>query len=207
MSWSKDPSTISQNYQAKHGRNPLGPLFMWATYAVEALYYLEDLDKTQAIPTNFNSPHHPDTVDMAHVRWATTTAITALDLCAAALGRRYCGWTSDKELSLQSFKPRSEDGKALRPLLRKYPQAMKWVDDVRQDPRYKIVRAARNPLTHSTLIRHFTLIAGPSTIPDPRIAFKVNGKPIEAGALVTTARDLAGEHVNAFLLVIDTLTK
>jgi hypothetical protein len=206
MSWTKKPSTVSQDYQARHGRNPLGPLFMWATYAVEALYYLEDLDKTQANPTNSNSSHDPVTVDMAHVRWSTTTAITALDLCAAALGRCYCGWTNpDKELSLQSFKPGSRDAKALLPLLRQYPQAMKWVDDVRQDPRYEIVRAARNPLTHSRLIRHFTLIAGPSTIPDPRTAFRVNGNPIEAGTLVTTARDLAGEHVDAFLLVIDAL--
>jgi hypothetical protein len=82
---------------------------------------------------------------------------------------------------------------------------MKWVDDVRKDPRYEIARAARNPLTHSRLIRHFTIIAGSSTSPDPRTAFRVNGSPIEAGTLVTTARNLAGEHVDAFLLVIDAL--
>jgi hypothetical protein len=54
-------------------------------------------------------------------------------------------------------------------------------------------------------VRFDPLIAGPSTIPDPRTAFRVNGNPIEAGTLVTTARDLAGEHVGAFLLVIDAL--
>jgi len=33
---------------------------------------------------------------MAHVRWAAGSAITALDLCAAALGRLYCGITDDQ---------------------------------------------------------------------------------------------------------------
>ena len=38
------------------------------------------------------APHHwtpldPMTVDISHVRWATGNAITAIDLCAATMGR------------------------------------------------------------------------------------------------------------------------
>jgi hypothetical protein len=197
MTWTKDPSTVSQDYQARHGPNSLDPLFMWATHTVEALYYLGDLDKIQANPTNSNSPHDPVIVDMAHVRWATTTTITALDLCAAGLGRQYCNWTIRNEPDLRDFK--QANNRRQLP-----PSALQWVDAVLTDPRYKNVLNARNSLTHSRLIRHFVVNLGSST-PDPRTAFNVNGSRIEAGTLVATARDFAGEQVDAFLLVIDAL--
>jgi hypothetical protein len=38
---------------------------------------------TYVLPTNT----HPDLVDISHVRWATGNAITAIDLCAATMGR------------------------------------------------------------------------------------------------------------------------
>ncbi|MDP9183748.1 MAG: hypothetical protein M3P04_13350, partial [Actinomycetota bacterium] len=44
-------------------------------------------------------------MDISHVRWATSNAITALDLCAATLGTLFCGNTGGHELSLRSFDP------------------------------------------------------------------------------------------------------
>src|SRR6266536_3793667 len=62
---------------------------MWAVSAVDGLHYLEDLDA--ALPGTRLLPggHDALTVDIAHARWAAGTAITALDLCAAAIGHLY----------------------------------------------------------------------------------------------------------------------
>jgi hypothetical protein len=79
--------------------------FIWAVWAAEASDYLEKLDATHpggdhhVPPTNT----HPDLVDIAHVRWATGTAITAIDLCAATMGRLFCGITGPPELKLRDF--------------------------------------------------------------------------------------------------------
>lgn len=81
-----------------------GAFVSWAGSAVESLFYLTDLDAQIASKTE-DSPlgHNWQVVDHAHARWAVGTAITALDLCAAALGRLLAGYptTSGHELDLR----------------------------------------------------------------------------------------------------------
>lgn len=77
------------------------------SFAIECMdgsHYLVDLDEhlVSSDAATDVLGHHWQVVDMAHVRWPTGTAISALDLCAAALGRLYCGISGDWDLSVKS---------------------------------------------------------------------------------------------------------
>jgi hypothetical protein len=155
--------------------------FLWAVWAAEGSDYLEKLDaathpgsSAYVPPTNT----HPDLVDISHVRWATGNAITAIDLCAATMGRLFCGSTGPNELDLRDFDRRANRRRrdpARWPIL---STAMKWVcgqpasnpsldaDSLRLSlptafldwvkdtlPPYKELQKARNSLTHSSLPR------------------------------------------------------
>ncbi|NJC96659.1 MAG: hypothetical protein FIB03_10050 [Anaerolineae bacterium] len=126
-----------------------GALFAWAISTVDSLYYLDGLDRdfdTSGIPI---AGHRPDIVDVTHARWATSTAITSLDLCAAGLGRTFCGHTGPHELDIQDI---NVTRKAQLP-----PDAQRWIDSVRADSQYNDVKSARDWLIHSRLKRHFFL--------------------------------------------------
>jgi hypothetical protein len=56
----------------------------WAMWAVDALHYLDDLDEHGERVRWIRAGHHEDTIDLVHARWAASTAMTALDLSAAA---------------------------------------------------------------------------------------------------------------------------
>jgi hypothetical protein len=72
---------------------------------VEALDYLEELDD-DFFTTPSMRGFHPHTIDLAHVRFAAVTALTAIDLCAAALGNWYCGVPGDNHaLDLADIRP------------------------------------------------------------------------------------------------------
>src|SRR5687767_5672408 len=109
--WTTTPIVMVQSFEARHkDGGEAGALFVWAAWTVESLHYLADLDAAYAL----NGPiagHHTDVVDVAHTRWATSAAITAIDLCAAGLGRAYCKWTGPNEFDLGDFYPqrRGED--------------------------------------------------------------------------------------------------
>src|SRR6266516_5111759 len=62
---------------------------LWATSAVDGLAYLDDLDAVLDEGDRFATGHDALVVDVAHARWAAGTAMTALDLCAAAIGFLY----------------------------------------------------------------------------------------------------------------------
>jgi len=88
--WTSEPTELIQSFETRH-KNPLaGALFGWAAWAVESLHYLDDIDRAYDTSHKVIGAHRPDVVDVAHARWATGTCITALDLCAAGLGRSFC---------------------------------------------------------------------------------------------------------------------
>jgi hypothetical protein len=206
MSWTKSPDSVAQGYDARHGQNLSSSLFRWATFVVEELYYLDDLDSDWNNYLNHAGSHNPDIIDMAHGRWATGSAITALDLCAAALGRQYCNWTGRNEFDLRDFDQQTTQTLTRRGTLP--PSALAWVDGVLADPRYQIVLNIRHSLTHSRLPRHLRISLGGEPKKD-RMDFKItiNGNQIQIGVrdLVLQSKDLAGQHVDRFLRVFDVL--
>jgi hypothetical protein len=145
--------------------------------------------------------HSPSIVSIAHVRWATGTAITALDLCAAALARECCGWNGPRELDLRGFDPSSKD-KAVPARRAQLPATpLAWVDAVLEDPNYQNVQGARNPLTHARLRRKLD----GDRLSSVQFVVAAAGDEMHARDLVRIARDLATKHVAAFLHVVESL--
>ncbi len=202
--WSKPPGIITQDFEQRHPGSgasvSVSPLVMWACWAVEGLHYLGDIDRAHTGTRAQVFGHHPDIVDIANVRWATGTAITALDLCAAALGNAFCGNVGSHEMDLRDF----ESGK-----IRNRPKlpapALRWVDAVLNDARYVETHDARNPFTHSWLNR-ILKVGGPSGAAG-RTDFVIRSSKRQTNArhLVEMARDLATDQTVAFLNVFDGL--
>lgn len=202
--WRKPPIEVVQGYAERHPGALIAAPAMWAVWAVETLHYLDDIDLMlqRNYPASVYS-HHAVVVDMGHVRWATSTAITSLDLCAAALGDLYCGNVRKRKLDLRSFTPstRSDRPAARRAALP--PTALSWIDGVREDQRYRDIRDARNPFTHSWLARSITM----HPVRADRTGFVIEKyqRPVNARELVELSRSLATDQVTAFLDVIDSL--
>ena len=206
--WPTSPSTVVQRYEQRNNRPEFGRLVMWSVWAVESLHYLSDLDESQAeYPV---SPHGfpPDIVDIAHVRWATATAITSLDLCAAALGRVYCGHDGPRELDLRDFDTARQKAKRARERRKKLPDlGDAWIGNLLSDTRYLKIHAARNPMTHSWLNR--LLSRGGEGGHAQRTQFRIKDfqtdNPLGARTFITLAKDLATQQVSEFLNVVDAL--
>ncbi len=198
--WSKSPIEIVQIFETRRkDRGPIGALMMWAVWGVETLHYLDDLDYEHHISRRNNPPHHPDIKDIAHIRWATVTAIASLDLCAAALGREYCAWNKTREPDLRDFDPASNftttsKRRAMLPI-----PALHWVDGVLSDSRYLEVQGARNPLTHSRLLRSIFLNE------PTKFQISTTGNALTVRDLVTLSKDLATDQINSFLKILEAL--
>jgi hypothetical protein len=160
LNWTTDPVKLIRPFEVKYQNPTSSALFAWAAYTVDSLHYLDDIDRTYDSSHATIGGHSPDVVDVAHARWATSTCITALDLCAAGLGRAFCGHTKTHELDLADF----DLGRSSKQTAQRRAQlptlAQQWVDNVCADPHYKQIKSARDWLTHSRLTRHFTLATG-----------------------------------------------
>lgn len=208
ITWPLDPVKVSQGFHSRHGDSALGPLLMWATWTAESLVYLEGVDDVQSnYPASVNG-FHPDVIDIAHVRWASSSSVTAVDLCAAALARLLCGWSKEKEADLRSFDPSINPQQSGRLRAQLPEQARAWVDAVLADPRYKTIQVARNPLTHSWLSRIVSRGMNSGSLSHTgRTEFRVGDPKVAVGSrkLVQDSKDLACDHISAFLELIDEL--
>jgi hypothetical protein len=206
--WPRPPIEIVQEFEARSPgrRGEVTALIMWATWSVEGLHYLDELDELRHQARLPVTGHSPEIFNIAHVRWATSSAITSLDLCAAVLARECCGWNGPKELNLRHFDPStSKKPKVDKISLRRKAlptAALEWVDKVLADQRYKEVLSARNPLIHSRLIRKL-YSTGPNFT---EFMIDATGNDIGTRDLVRRARDLATDSVAAFLKVVEKLS-
>jgi len=192
--WQVDPIPLIQQFETRHNNPTAGALFSWAVSTVDCLYYLDDIDRNFDGTGLSIAGHKPDVVDVAHARWATSTAITSLDLCAAGLGRAFCGHGGARELDISDM---NASRKAQLP-----PDAKQWIDSVHGDPKYNDVKSARDWLTHSRLKRHFFLS---TRGPYQRIKLEFNSTHLSVRDLVELSRDLATRHVSNFLQTIHNL--
>ena len=94
---------LIQSFETRHTNPSAGALFAWAASTMESLHYLDDIDRVYDTSHTVVGAHHADVVDVAHARWATSTCITALDLCAAGLGRSFCAHSGPRERDLACF--------------------------------------------------------------------------------------------------------
>lgn len=150
--WSHDPQAAARQLNAVNADAQARVSF--AVECVDGLHYLVDLDN-HLLPNDVAGEvlgHGWQVVDVAHVRWAATTAITALDLCAAALGRLYCGISGDAwDLSVESA--RSDHWETLS--ARRH--ASGWIAGVRGDHRYNGLLQLLHALAHRVRPRSYSV--------------------------------------------------
>jgi hypothetical protein len=234
-SWSRDSQAAARRINAV---NPDAQARLsFAIECVNGLHYLVDLDE-YLVPNDVATDvlnHNWQVVDMAHVRWAAGSAITALDLCAAALGRLYCGIVgNERDLSVESAK--QKHWTALRKARGGEPS--KWITAVRGDHRCQDLLRLRHELTHrvrprsysfhmadAVAVSDFASVGPPSpeslrahaeahakaqaeaeeraaaaTYTD-RTGFTLTGRVLTVPMVLRLARDVATEHVEAFVTV------
>jgi hypothetical protein len=192
---------LIQAFEKQFADPESGALLLWAVLTVDSLHYLSDIDARFGESHKVPGGHNPDIVDVSHVRWATGSCITSLDLCAAALGRTFCNRKGAREFALPDFDA-GKNKEAAKLLVALPTTASAWIRDVLADSRYKEVREARNWLTHARVRRHFTLSAGG---PPQRLRISVGDVTQEAREIVVGARDLAAEWVSKLISLLPTL--
>jgi len=203
FSWPYECIQQVQKFEEKHRKPDASALFAWAAWTVDCLHYLDDVDTAFNLSPMSLSGHRPDVVDVAHARWATSTSITATDLCAAGLARAFCGHTGPKEIDLGDFDLTTKSSRrksARRAQLP--PRALLWIDRVIGDPDYATIKDARDWLTHSRLRRHFTLDTGG---PPQRLELELPCGRLPVRRLVELSRDVATRHVSDLLSVLPSL--
>lgn len=207
--WKRPPMEVIQAYDGRHPEVSgvaTAPI-AWAAWTVESLHYLHDLDDLiqERYPAKVNG-HDADKVDIGHVRWATGTAITAIDLCAAALGDLFCGTANHRrKLDLRSFASTSASKQVVQRRASLVLPGRNWIDAVEHDQRYIDIHDARNPFTHSWLARNVTVGAAPGHKGRTGFQIRQTEKHINARELIVLSTSLATDQVTAFLDVIDGL--
>lgn len=172
----------------------------WAAWSVDSLHYLLDLDHSEERARWIREGYDTDTVDLTHVRWATSTSMTALDLGAAALGLRH---------RLPARPNRVHDVEDLRRGREQLCDGCaKWLENVLTDPEYLNLKQARDRLVHRRLPRLVQLTTEGATEPPERLGLNISGQigaehAFSSHELVELARDVATRHVTALLLAAD----
>jgi hypothetical protein len=197
FSWPPDAMTVAGALGDDASR-----YVMWTVWAVDGLYYLDDLDQEAERARRVAAGHDDASVDAAHVRWAGTSAITALDLCAAAMGVIHAVPVLRNGQVVQD---RVHDVEGLRPHRSDLCDGCRaWLTNVVRDGRYKILKRLRDPMTHRTLPRLLSVTVNAAPGADSnRLGFSLSGSPggphTSARELIEVARDCATRHALAFI--------
>ncbi len=196
--WPDNPLQVIAQFEARHGNSESTALLWFAAWAVDSLYYLADVDRSLDPSQATIGDHVADVVDVAHARWATGTCITALDLCAAGLGRAFCAHTGTRELDIGSFDPERATQRVARRRAYLPAQTRLWIDNVLKDPDYNQIKAARDSLTHKRVPRHLTC-------PRQRLRLQVENNQLDVPTIIDRAKNVASKHVLRLLAILPEL--
>jgi hypothetical protein len=183
-----------------------GAMITWAVWAVDGLHHLLDLDdRIFGVTPRELHGFTEEAVDLAHARWASASAITALDLCATTLGRRRIG-AKGTEYSLRDFDKRRSKSKkvAVQRIGQLEPQEQSWVKAATSDQDYATALKARNPLIHGRLKRTLYGSMVPPGPHEDRTGFPVGpgGAIVDSRPLIELCASVAARHVESFLRMI-----
>lgn len=149
------------------------PYVTWARDSVDALWWLADVDDWAYSGERRNiGQHDPDTVDIAHVRWATSTAKTAIDLCAAdaAVGHKLQDFWGD---SPEDFaRPPVAESLYKKHRDRLSPDVSSWLSALLADPDYRALKSVRDALAHRITVRSALIRTRPSKAHQDRNALR-----------------------------------
>lgn len=199
--WQLDPDASARRLGERYPKSGAESLAIWAALTVEGLHYLADVDAALRRPPSSRDVrtgatyHRADAVQQAHARWATADAVTAIDLCAGALGRMHCGYPKDsREMDFHD----ARRDQALLALAE--PSA--WITAVRGDADYRDLWPLREQLVHRYAVRTIEL----GGVHSGRVSLhRSGGALIAIEDLVPWCRDVALRHVRAFLDAVERL--
>jgi hypothetical protein len=167
---------------------------LFAAWAVDDLYYLADIDLTFFTGGWRRTGFHPNVIDLTHTRWATGSAMTALDLVAAAIGALHMRPKANGEVyDLGSF------GKGDKPPC---PGCTAWIASVRSE--FGWLTEIRNSLVHQTVNRGlFGGAADPDDIRPNRTEILLpNGSKKPVRKVIEDCRELAYRRVVGFFQAV-----
>jgi hypothetical protein len=192
--WTSDPSAAVISFGQRFPDGEVAALLLWAVHSVDALHYLADVDTAFERAGESTEGHAGHVVDVAHARWATSTSITALDLCAAGLARAFGGHKGPLEVDLGQFAAK-KPGKHIKAIMTSMPAGvLSWIKVVLADADFARIVEVRHALTHRRLPRNLYARLAPEA-PDRRIDLYVSGDQVSVRRLVEQSRDLATTHV------------
>lgn len=189
-------------------------LSLSATRAAESLSYLADIDqhRFQSVwPIDRNSN---DVVDEAHVRWASSSALTCLDLCIAAAAKLsdfFIG-TQSKEVSIRNYYQEGEANTKNDKRNLVIPPWRSWLDAVISDHRYSTLLKVRHALVHGDMLRASHLSMKPLTGHESRYGYYLGPlvPPVTSNThtkmmgrdIIEMSRAIAQDHAANFVAVL-----
>lgn len=90
MLWARWSQPLVDRINSLSNDPAVGGLLLYAASAADSLVYLADMDERAFGKNPSVSGVNPYAIDIAHARWACTSALTAVDLGAGSLGGSTC---------------------------------------------------------------------------------------------------------------------
>lgn len=193
--WSVDPGPLL-NSLGDRSQDAVSSL-LFAKWAVDELHYLADLDQRFFVGGWRDSRYSPDLIDIAHTRWATGSAMTALDLVAAAIGWLHLPrLPGGKVYDLHSFS--RSGGRVAKPTC---TGCTAWLTGALSGSGW--LKAVRDDLVHQTVNRALAARAGenPDDIRPDRTKVLAHGNK-RVDQVIRDCRTLAHREVSAFFQAI-----
>lgn len=192
-------------------------LAMAAARSAESLSYLTDLDDRRFRGIWPIDDYNNNTIDDAHVRWATTGALTSLDLCMAAaakLGGFSVGLTH-MEVSIRNYY-RISYSRKVTDNRHSIPSPWRaWLDKLIADPRYEQLLSVRNALVHRDALRSGYLTTDTIAGHALRTGYNIGplNVPVQPGTHIKIAareaielsRDIAQVHMGSFIATLQSI--
>lgn len=191
--WPVDPAATSNLL----GADASSYLF-WATWAVEGLHYIDDASQDSERKRWSQAGHNPFTaVDLSNARSAAATAVTALDLCAAALGVRHqVQVKSNVPGAVHSIRSLKDAKSGLS-----CNGCRQWMSSV-HDEDYQTLLDARHPLVHRIAKQNAYVTLGSPDLGYISLNLGSPPKEVTTRQIIDHARDTATRHVVALLHAI-----
>ena len=200
---------------SQHGA--IGHLSSAAGRSAESLVYLAEIDDRRFKDTWPVDGYQNDVVDDGHVRWAATGALTSLDLCMAAAARLggFAQRPPRGEDSIRDYYRATHSGNVDDNRHLAMPPWRAWIDGVVGDPRYETFLRVRNELVHADAFRIIHGTTGPLAGHSLRYGYNVgplilpvqqsSHLTIAAREIIELSRDVALDHVGAFVAVLKSI--
>jgi hypothetical protein len=193
----------------------IGHLAMAAARGAESLVYLAHLDDKRFAGIWPSDGYANDCVDDGHVRWAAAGALASLDHCIAAASRLggFAKNPPQSEDCVRTFYAVTRKGKIFDNRFRVPPPWRAWMDGVVTDNRYTRLLDVRNTLVHADAFRMIHGTTEPIAGHQYRYGYRIGsmGQPVGGAArvgareIVELSRDIAVDHVTAFVEVLEAL--